>query len=62
MNPEQLWETSICPDSRTLLVLSIQRQEIPVLEEHFTILMAKNEADSRRAWLESDDWSADLDI
>ncbi len=62
MNPEQLWETSMCPDTRTLLALPIQRQEIPVLEEHFTILMAKNEAGSRRAWLEKDGWSADLDI
>jgi topoisomerase-4 subunit B len=62
MNPEQLWETSMCPDTRTLLALPIQRQEIPVLEEHFTILMAKNEASSRRAWLERDGWTADLDL
>ena len=62
MNPDQLWETAMCPDTRTLMPLAIQPGEIPALDTQFTLLMGKNEAGGRRAWMERDGWTADLDI
>lgn len=62
MNPEQLWETAMCPDTRTLVSLRIQPTEIEALQERFTLLMGKNEASGRRAWMERDGWTANLDI
>ncbi len=62
MNPDQLWETAMCPDTRTLMPLAIHPGEIPALDTQFTLLMGKNEAGGRRAWMERDGWTADLDI
>ncbi len=62
MNPDQLWETAMCPDTRTLMPLSIHPGEIAALDTQFTLLMGKNEAGGRRAWMERDGWTADLDI
>ncbi len=62
MNPDQLWETAMCPDTRTLMPLAIQPGEIPALDTQFTLLMGKNEAGGRRAWMERDGWTADFDI
>lgn len=62
MNPEQLWETGMCPDTRTLVPLQELDPERPELRERFHKLMAKAEASSRRSWLEADGWRADLDV
>ena len=62
MNPEQLWETGMCPDTRTLLPMRVQPAELPGLRDRFTLLMGKGEAGGRRAWLEQDGWMADLDV
>ena len=62
MNPDQLWETAMCPDTRTLMPLAIHPGEISALSTQFTLLMGKNEAGGRRAWMERDGWTADLDI
>ena len=62
MNPDQLWETAMCPETRTLMPLAIQPGEIAALDTQFTLLMGKNEAGGRRAWMERDGWTADLDI
>jgi len=61
MNPEQLWETGMNPDTRTLVPLGIQGVTAEI-QERFTRLMGKREAGSRRQWLEQDGWKADLDI
>lgn len=64
MNPDQLWETSMCPDTRSLVRLSIDvdDQSLKTLQDRFTLLMAKQSAGGRRAWMERDGWTADLDI
>ncbi|MDR0996925.1 MAG: type IIA DNA topoisomerase subunit B [Zoogloeaceae bacterium] len=50
MNPEQLWETTMCPDTRRLLLVRLPEAQTanPVMN----MLMAKGEAAGRRAWME----------
>ena len=51
MNPEQLWETTMCPDTRRLMRvrLPLSAEAGPVMN----MLMGKNEAAGRRAWMEA---------
>ncbi|PWB54049.1 MAG: DNA topoisomerase IV subunit B [Nitrosomonadales bacterium] len=51
MNPTQLWETTLNPDARRLLVLRTEDFS-GYVREVFNKLMAKSEAASRRAWME----------
>ncbi|MBU0592356.1 MAG: DNA topoisomerase IV subunit B [Gammaproteobacteria bacterium] len=51
MNPVQLWETTLNPDARRLLVLRTEDFS-GYVREVFNKLMAKSEAASRRAWME----------
>ncbi len=53
MNPIQLWETTLNPDTRRLLVLSTEDFSGGVWSV-FNKLMAKTEAASRRAWMEEE--------
>ena len=62
MNPDQLWETAMCPDTRSLVPLTIHPSELATLQERFTLLMGKQSAGGRREWMERDGWTADLDI
>jgi topoisomerase-4 subunit B len=51
MNPEQLWETTMSPDTRRLM-----RVRLPVANDAnpvMNMLMAKNESAGRRAWMEA---------
>jgi len=52
MNAEQLWETTLNPDTRR--ALRVNAAAIPLADtlEKFNMLMGKHEAASRRAWLE----------
>jgi topoisomerase-4 subunit B len=62
MNAEQLWETTMNPDTRRLLPVSLGTLDRGATEQRFTMLMGKGEAASRRAWLEERGNEAEVDI
>ncbi|HEX7750686.1 MAG TPA: DNA topoisomerase IV subunit B [Bordetella sp.] len=62
MNPEQLWDTTLNPDTRRLLPVaygSLSPQETLAM---FDMLMGKGESAQRRAWIEDKGNLAELDI
>ncbi len=62
MSPEQLWETTMNPDTRRLLPVTLGESGIEGTQRMFTLLMGKGEAAQRRAWLEEKGDLADVDI
>lgn len=48
MNPDQLWETTLCPDTRRLSQVRVDNDPTTM----FTMLMSKNESSARREWME----------
>ena len=62
MNPDQLKDTTLHPDTRRLLQVSIPDLERHDTENIFIKLMGKGEAASRRAWMEREGDQAELDI
>jgi topoisomerase-4 subunit B len=62
MNAEQLWETTLNPDTRRLLPVTLGEAGAAATIERFTMLMGKGEAAARRAWLEERGNEAEVDI
>jgi topoisomerase-4 subunit B len=62
MNAEQLWETTMNPDTRRLLPVLLGEQGEGETNGRFTMLMGKGEAAARRAWLEERGNEAEVDI
>ncbi len=52
MNPEELRETTMSPDTRRLLPLTVSAEVLADTSRVFTLLMGKGEAASRRSWME----------
>ncbi len=52
MNAEQLWDTTLNPDTRRALRVSVSDQPYDKNMDLFRMLMGKHEASTRRAWLE----------
>jgi topoisomerase-4 subunit B len=62
MNAEQLWETTMNPDTRRLLPVSLGEFDQEFSEARFNMLMGKGEAGARRSWLEEHGNEVEADI
>jgi len=60
MNPEQLWETTLCPDTRRLLQVRIDDREKTFAL--FNMLMSRKEAERRCAWMEENGDQVEADV
>lgn len=52
MNPDQLWDTTMSPELRRTLCVELSAASFAAAQQTMTMLMAKNESGSRRAWIE----------
>jgi len=62
MNAEQLWDTTLNPDTRRLLQVSLGRMDFAGTEALITKLMGKGEAASRRELMELHGDSVEVDV
>ena len=62
MNANQLWETTMNPDTRRLLPVTLGEFDQVSSEARFTMLMGKGEAAARRNWLEEHGNEVEADI
>lgn len=62
MNPEQLWETTLCPDTRRLVRVTMDMARLAETSAMFDMLMAKDESSSRREWMEANGHVVEADI
>jgi topoisomerase-4 subunit B len=62
MNAEQLWETTMNPDTRRLLPVKVGRPGHSTSSARFNMLMGKGEAAARRAWIEEHGNEVEADI
>ncbi len=62
MNAEQLWETTMNPDTRRLLPVTLGEIDHMTSSARFNMLMGKGEAAGRRAWIEEHGNEAEADI
>jgi topoisomerase-4 subunit B len=51
MSPEQLWETTMNPDTRRLIRMILDPKDIKKVRETFEKLMDASEAEGRRNWM-----------
>lgn len=62
MNPDQLKDTTMHPDTRRLMQVSIPENEHDDTLAIFVKLMGKGEAASRRAWMEAEGNHVEVDV
>ncbi|HET6720668.1 MAG TPA: DNA topoisomerase IV subunit B, partial [Rhodocyclaceae bacterium] len=62
MNPDQLWETTLCPGTRRLVEFQMSRHDMARMADTFHLLMGKGEASGRRAWMEREGNSVEADL
>ena len=60
MNPDQLWETTLDPESRHMIKVSIHDPRAS--DEMFDLMMGKKNAQGRREWMERDGASVEVDV
>ena len=62
MSPEQLWETTMNPDSRRLVRMQLDRAGIDKVRGTFELLMDSGEAEGRRNWMREHWRSVEADV
>ena len=62
MNPDQLKETTMNPDTRRLIEMRLDDRERELAQGVFKLLMAKGEAAGRRAWMEEKGHLIEADV
>jgi topoisomerase-4 subunit B len=62
MNAEQLWETTLNPDTRRLSPVVIGEAGDAAVRACFHLLMGKGESGARRQWLEQRGHEVNVDI
>jgi topoisomerase-4 subunit B len=62
MSPEQLWETTMSPDTRRLLRVGLGDMAEEQTAAMMTMLMGRAESQARRAWLEEHGHEVEADI
>ncbi len=62
MSPEQLWETTLNPDTRRMLPVRVEDGMLDADREVFNMMMARENATQRREWMESFGNLVDADI
>ena len=62
MNPEQLWETTMNPETRRVVAVRVAPEQAANAMQVFSKLMGKTEAASRREWMELHGNAVEVDI
>lgn len=62
MSAEQLWETTLNPDTRRLLPVQLGAISLSDTQSRFNLLMGRGESSARRTWLEEKGHQVEADI
>ncbi len=62
MSPEQLWDTTMNPDTRRLVQMRLDREQIQKVRATFELLMDAGEAEGRRNWMREHWKTVEADI
>jgi topoisomerase-4 subunit B len=62
MSPEQLWETTMNPDTRRLIRMKLDAKQIEKVRDTFELLMDSGEAEGRRNWMREHWKTVEADI
>jgi topoisomerase IV subunit B len=62
MNAEQLWDTTLNPDTRRMLMVTFGGMQPEPTHERFVMLMGKGESAARKAWLEEHGNEVEVDV
>ena len=62
MSPEQLWETTLNPDTRRMLPVKVEDVALEADRSVFNMMMGKENASQRREWMETYGNLVDADI
>jgi topoisomerase-4 subunit B len=62
MNPEQLWETTMNPETRRVMPVRVAPERESDVRKVFNKLMGKAEAAARREWMEQNGNAVEVDV
>ena len=62
MSPEQLWETTLNPDTRRMLPVRVEDGMLDADRDTFNMMMARENSQARREWMETYGNLVDADI